>query len=100
ALPAGPTVLATSRFEPAQLRAATNTEDLRTDFHRVKTAFNAVYTLLNTFDLGALCERTLDAAFQLVKAEHGSVQLRRDDGTLWTAHARSSAGDEERSTTI
>jgi signal transduction histidine kinase/pSer/pThr/pTyr-binding forkhead associated (FHA) protein len=97
---AGPTVLATSRFELADLSASATEGDLRTDFHRVKTAFNAVCTLLNTFDLETLCERMLDAVFQLVKAEHGSVQLRRDDGTLWTAHARSSLGDEQTSTTI
>jgi two-component system NtrC family sensor kinase len=96
----GPKVLATSRFALAELSAATKAEDLRTELHRVRTAFDAVCTLLNTFDLGALCERMLDAAFQLVAAEHGSVQLRRADGTLWTAHARSTAGDEQTSTTI
>lgn len=95
-----PTVLATSRFDLTALRAAAGGNTLRRDFDRVTTAFDAVCNLLNTFDLTALCERMLDAAFKLVAAEHGSVQLRGEDGTLWTAHARSVADDEQTSTAI
>ncbi|AGP38366.1 hypothetical protein BE04_41355 [Sorangium cellulosum] len=88
-----PRVLATSRFALTTPAAAASAEELRRDFDRLKTAFDAVSTLLSTVDLATLCERMLDAAFRLVPAEHGSVQLRRDDGTLWTAHQRSAGGE-------
>jgi two-component system NtrC family sensor kinase len=88
----GTQVLATSRFALADLVAVVSAEDLRRDYHRIKTAFDAVSTLLNTFDLTALCERMLDAVFELVPAEHGSVLLRKDDGSLWAVRERTDGG--------
>lgn len=97
----GAVVLATSRFfDITQLSKSADVGALRRDFDRVKTAFDAVCALLNTFDLEALCERTLDAVFALVQADRGSVQLRRADDTLWTAHERASAAAPPISTTI
>ncbi len=65
-------------------------EELRRRYDRVRTAFEAVGQLIETTDIALLCQRILEVAFKLVKAETGAVLLFDEGGDLtpWASRAR------------
>ncbi|MEE8409541.1 MAG: FHA domain-containing protein, partial [Myxococcota bacterium] len=96
------TIIAPSPVEHTQVLATANLEALepgsdidelevlRGRYDRVRTAFEAVGSLIETTDIVVLCKQILDVAFKLVNAETGAVLLFDEEENLqpWASRGK------------
>lgn len=71
-------------------------EALRKAYDRVRAAFEAVRTLLETTDLRELCQKILEVTFQILPAETGAVLLFDDKQQLTPWADRGTNGPSDR----
>ncbi len=103
------TIIAPSPVEHTQVLATANLEALepgsdidelevlRGRYDRVRTAFEAVGSLIETTDIVVLCKQILDVAFKLVNAETGAVLLFDEEENLqpWASRGKTPADKPE-----
>lgn len=72
-------------------------EVLRGRYDRVRTAFEAVGSLIETTDIAVMCKKILDVAFKLVNAETGAVLLFDEQENLqpWASRGKTPADKPE-----
>ena len=77
------TVIASARVsELVPAKEIRDASDLRRAYERVRAAFEAVRSLLETTDLKLLCEKILEVTFGILKAETGALLLFDDHQQL------------------
>ena len=97
-VPRGPvdrtTIIAAAAPEVAVSAEPDDPADLRRAYQRVRTAFEAVRSLLETTELHALCRAILDVTFGLLPAETGAVLLFDEQRALvpWAHRGVASGG--------
>ncbi len=85
--PEPPEILVSTTFEAQREAQDVEREmDLRMAYDRLRTAFYSVHRLLESRGIDELCERIIDAAFDLLDVESAVVMLRQRAGLIEITH--------------